>query len=435
MKLFLICAEKSGSNIIKQVLERLQKNGVNLRDIEIRGVVYDDVADEFGVKTLFLPSEIAVLGIGDILTSIPRIVSKINLTAKEIATWSPDLVLSVDAYDFCYRVVKKAKQLGAQTKFIHIVAPSVWAYWSGRAKNVVKYFDHLFYLLPFEKKYFPSNDKAKKKEEWGEKKYISLDNNEDVEIAAESAKTEVPEWFFFVFVSCKKRKKIQTARYNNFTATFVGFPATFQERDASIVKDKKLIGITVGSRRGEIERHKNIMLSALARLRLMDKHLHFVVLATPDFHEELQQFFAPIKNILVVSDEAEKRKIIQKCQLVISKSGTNSIEIGALGTAMIVYYKVAKMTAMFARMFAKIKFVNLFNITTSRMIVPELIQSNATAENIANLAYRMVNDDTIINEQLHNVKHAISMMQNRDGKPIDIISNSLKCIFHDYGNK
>ena len=435
MKLFLICAEKSGSNIIKQVLERLQKDGTNLQDIEMRGVVYDDVANEFHVKPLFSPSEIAVLGIGDILTSIPRIVSKINLTAKEIATWSPDLVLSVDAYDFCYRVVKKAKQMGAQTKFIHIVAPSVWAYWSGRAKNVVKYFDHLFYLLPFEKKYFPSNDKAKKKEEWGEKKYISQDNNEDVEIAAESAKTEVPEWFLQDIESCKKRKKIQTARCNNFTATFVGFPATFQERDADIVKDKKLIGITVGSRRGEIERHKNVMLSTLARLRLMDKNLHFVALATPDFHEELQQFFAPVKNISVVSDEAEKRKMIQQCQLVISKSGTNSIEIGALGTAMIVYYKVAKITAMFARMFAKIRFVNLFNITMHRMIVPELIQSNATAENIANVAYNMVNNEEILDEQLHNVKHAISMMQNQNGKPIEIISNSLKCIFDDYGNK
>ena len=435
MKLFLICAEKSGSNIIKQVLERLQKDGTNLQDIEMRGVVYDDVADEFGVKTLFLPSEIAVLGIGDILTSIPRIVSKINLTAKEIATWSPDLVLSVDAEDLRKRVVKKAKQMGAQTKFIHIVAPSVWAYWSGRAKNVVKYFDHLFYLLPFEKKYFPSNDKVKKKEEWGEKKYISQNNQEDVEIAAESAKTEVPEWFLQDIESCKKKKKIQTARYNNFSATFVGFPATFQERDASIIKDKKLIGITVGSRRGEIERHRNIILSALARLRLMDKNLHFVVLATPDFHEELQQFFAPIKNILVVSAEAEKRQMIQQCQLVISKSGTNSIEIGALGTAMIVYYKVAKMTAMFARMFAKIRFVNLFNITMHRMIVPELIQSNATAENIANLAYNMVNNEEILDEQLHNVKHAISMMQNQDGKPIEIISNSLKCIFDDYGNK
>ena len=406
-----------------------------MQDIEMRGVVYDDVAAEFHVKPLFSPKQIAVLGIGDILTSIPRIVSKINLTAKEIATWSPDLVLSVDAYDFCYRVVKKAKQMGAQTKFIHIVAPSVWAYWSGRAKNVVKYFDHLFYLLPFEKKYFPSNDKVKKKEEWGEKKYISQDNQEDVEIAVGSAKTEMPEWFLQDIESCKKRKKVQTARCNNFSATFVGFPATFQERDEGIIKDKKLIGITVGSRRGEIERHKNIMLSTLARLRLMDKNLHFVVLATPDFHEELQQFFTPVKNISVVSDEAEKRQMIQKCQLVISKSGTNSIEIGALGTAIIVYYKVAKMTAMFARMFAKIRFANLFNITTNRMIVPELIQSNATAENIANLAYRMVNSEEILDEQLHNVKHAISMMQNQNGKPIDIISNSLRCIFNEYGNK
>ena len=74
MKLFLICAEKSGSNIIKQVLERLQKDGTNLQDIEMRGVVYDDVAAEFGIKPLFSPKQIAVLGIGDILTSIPRIV-------------------------------------------------------------------------------------------------------------------------------------------------------------------------------------------------------------------------------------------------------------------------------------------------------------------------------------------------------------------------
>ena len=95
-------------------------------------------------------------------------------TAKAIIKFQPDLVLSVDAYDFCIRVAKKVRKIQNKTQindkntkfkpitFWHIVAPSVWAYFSGRAKTLAKYYNHLFYLLPFERKYFaPFENKRK----------------------------------------------------------------------------------------------------------------------------------------------------------------------------------------------------------------------------------------------------------------------------------
>ena len=376
-KIFLICAEKSGNNILKCLLTDLKSamGEQAFSNIDFQGIVYDDMTKTFGIKQLFSPEELAVFGIGDIIFRLPQILDCITSTVNKILEWQPNLVLSVDAYDFCFRVAKKVRLHQASgTKFWHIVAPNVWAHSVSRAKKVAKNFHRLFYLLPFERKYF---------------------------------------------------KPLELQGTNGFTSTFIGYPATFQQRNTNITKDEKLIGITIGSRQGEIKRHLGLIVDTIMLLRLLDPMYHFVILATKDTSSQIAQAIKDIKQTTIIDDDNEKQQTIQKCSLIIAKSGTNNVEIGALGTAMITYYKTSKITYFLAKMLVKIKLINLYNITLGKMIIPEFIQQNATANNLAKCANYLMSNPTAREEQLRQIAVAINEMQIKNTYPTKIVSNEI----------
>ena len=379
-KIFLICAEKSGNNIIHQVLNRIDKE--ILKNTELYGVVDDEIAMKYNIKQIFSPEKLAVLGIGDIITKIPSLLDKISYTASKILNIKPDIVISVDAYDFCIRVAKIVKKSNNKIKLWHIVAPSVWAYWSGRSKTLSKYYNHLFYFLPFEKPYF--------------KKYEHLGENE-------------------------------------FLTTFIGYPATFsnninkEEDGYNIERDKNLIGITIGSRVSEINRHISIISKTIMLLKIANKDYQFAILATKDTAEYIRNYFKKYRNIVIIDDDNEKKETIKKCVLIIAKSGTNNIEIGSIGTPMITYYKTSPLTYFFAKLFSKTKLINLFNITLGKMAIPELVQKKLTPENLAKTAFYLINNDEERKKQVDNIKIAINQMQREDKKyPLDIVADNIK---------
>ncbi|GEM_PF-6747885 len=390
-KVFLICAEKSGNNILEGVLERLKTELKNdFSNIEFEGIVFDETAKKYNIKQLFSPSKLAMFGIGDILFKIPELLDRITYTANTIIKHKPDLVISVDAYDFCFRVARKVKKYSKKNKdekvknikMVHIVAPSVWAYLPRRAKNVAKYFNHLFYLLPFEKKYFKPHERYENKQH----------------------------------------------NIGEFLTTFIGFPATFQNKDANIHKDPKAIGITIGSRYGEISRHKDLILETIMRLKMLDKDLKFFVLSTKETEPIIKNIFKHLKNVFIISDEDEKKKTIQKCALIIAKSGTNNIEIGALGTPMIVFYKTSPLTYILGKFFATTKLINLYNISLNKMAIPELIQQKAHPNNLTRLVINFLSDEEQGKKQIDDINLAIKTMQtDKQEYPIDIVAKKISC--------
>ena len=376
-KIFLICAEKSGNNIINRVLSDLKSTigEQAFSNIDFQGIVYTDTANNFGIKQLFSPEELAVFGIGDIIFRLPQILDRITFTANKILEWQPNLVLSVDAYDFCFRVATKVRSHKTSgTKFWHIVAPNVWAHSASRAKKVAKNFHRLFYLLPFEKKYF---------------------------------------------------KPLELRGENGFISTFIGYPETFQQRNTNITKDDKLIGITIGSRQGEIKRHLGLIVDTIMLLRLCNPLYQYVILATKDTSNQIKQAIKDIKQTTIIDDDNEKQQTIQKCSLVIAKSGTNNVEIGALGTAMITYYKTSKITYFLAKMLVKIKLINLYNITLGKMIIPEFIQQNATANNLAKCANYLMSNQDAREKQLQQIAIAINEMQIKNTSPTKIVAEEI----------
>ena len=87
------------------------------------------------------------MGFIEVVPKIPKILKLISLATNQIIKNQPDLVITIDAPDFNFRVVKKLRKSGYKGKIIHIVAPTVWAYRKSRAKKIAKIYDKLFSII------------------------------------------------------------------------------------------------------------------------------------------------------------------------------------------------------------------------------------------------------------------------------------------------
>ena len=149
IKIFIIAGELSGDILGGDLL--IQLRGLTNNNIEIYGVGGDKMAAQ-GLISIFDIKLLSIMGIFEVLSKVPSILKLLKLAKNKIIEIKPDIVITIDAPGFNFRLQKSIKKLNI--KQIHYVAPSVWAWKSYRAKKIAKYLDHLLVLFPFEKQFF-----------------------------------------------------------------------------------------------------------------------------------------------------------------------------------------------------------------------------------------------------------------------------------------
>ena len=151
MKLFIIAGEKSGDLLGSKILQNINKNV-----FDIYGIGGELMLKNGLKESLFPMEELSLMGIFEILPKIFNLLKRIKQTAEYIIKLQPDVVLTIDSPDFCFRVMKLVKKLDRENKIkkVHFIAPSVWAYREKRAEKISKIYDLLFCILPFEPSYF-----------------------------------------------------------------------------------------------------------------------------------------------------------------------------------------------------------------------------------------------------------------------------------------
>ena len=146
MKVFVIAGENSGDALGASLMKSLtHKTG---GDVEYCGVGGPEMEAQ-GLKSLFPMTDLAVMGVFEVLPRLRLLLKRMSETAHAIELEKPDVVVTIDAPDFCFRVIKKLRKRHNAVPVVHYVAPSVWAWRSGRARKVSKFLDHLLCLLPF----------------------------------------------------------------------------------------------------------------------------------------------------------------------------------------------------------------------------------------------------------------------------------------------
>lgn len=360
MKIYVIAGEKSGDFIGGLLMKALREVGrKNHNKIEFHGVGGENM-ESSGLKSLFPLEEINLMGFVEVIPHIFRINKLINRTVKDIIDNNPKTLVTIDSPGFTFRVAKKIKKLAPHIKLVHIVAPSVWVYKPGRAQKYADIYDHMLTLLTFEPKYFTQ-----------------------LGLASTCIGHPVLEQDFYKS-SGKLRKEMK------------------------IEDDVKAIAVTPGSRRGEIVRHMPIIKDIFNKLSVMHKIKVIFVQSEESNVTLISEFLRDARFNYSFSTDRLQAFAASDCAL--AKSGTNTLEIAASGTPMVIGYKLNPVTFTILKLFIKIKFASLINIIANREIIPEYIQSDFDVDYVALSISNLLNDDQKAKKQVDESKKVLKSL-------------------------
>ena len=150
MKIYLIAGEPSGDLLGSRFMRAMKEKHPEVEFVGIGG----ESMENAGLKSLFDISDLAVMGLAEVIPSIPKILGLIKKTVQDIEMQKPDVLMTIDSWSFGARIQKiiRRKKLGIPQ--VHYVAPQVWAWKKKRARTMYKYIDLLLTLFPNEPRYF-----------------------------------------------------------------------------------------------------------------------------------------------------------------------------------------------------------------------------------------------------------------------------------------
>jgi len=357
---FLIAGENSGDALGASLMRALKDKTQG--EVRFAGVGGPEMTAE-GLSSLFPMQDLAVMGVFEVVPKLPTLLRRMGETADEIERLKPDVLITIDAPDFCFRVIKKIKARGLRLPIVHYVAPSVWAWRPGRAAKVAKFLDHLLCLLPFEPPYFHA---------------VGLD------------------------------------------ATFVGHPvvtrhideaggAAFRSRHA-IGAETKVMCVLPGSRGGEVERLLEVFGDAVQRLHAHIPDLVVVIPAVAHLHDKIAQTVSTWAVPTYVVGQDEKAEAYVASDAALAASGTVTLELAMAGVVHVIGYRVNALTALLGRLLIKSPYANLINICLQREAVPEFIQGQCTADNLAQELERLLTDEGARAAQRHSATDALTQL-------------------------
>jgi lipid-A-disaccharide synthase len=145
LKIAVIAGEESGDILGADFIAAMQL----YHELDVIGVGGAHMSSH-GLKSLFDPSQIALMGVASIITKIPRLIALIQRTSDFIIKQNPDCLIIIDSPEFCQRVARKVRRADPSIPIVNYICPSVWAWRPGRAKAMKTYIDHVLTILPFE---------------------------------------------------------------------------------------------------------------------------------------------------------------------------------------------------------------------------------------------------------------------------------------------
>ena len=372
IKVFIVAGELSGDLLGEGLIIELKKM---TNDIEIFGVGGSKMIAQ-GLNPIFNIKFLSIMGIFEVILKIPKVIKLLNLAKSKIIEINPDIVITIDAPGFNFRLQKSIKSLGI--KQIHYVAPSVWAWKSYRAKKITKFLDHLLVLFPFEKKFFIKE---------------------------------------------------------GLSTTFVGHPIAFDdyynnnqyflEKSLNENALKKIV-ILPGSRISEIKKLMPVFIKAAELLNKNYKEIKFYIVTLTEYKTIIMEYFKDTNlNFYITSSHDERYNIYGKADFALCASGTVTMELAKASTAMLVVYKLHFITWFILKAMVKVKTATIINIILKENVIPELFQQDVNEFNIHRIIKSYLDDDNLNKIQIKKLKIAINELKSGTNDPSYIAAKSV----------
>jgi lipid-A-disaccharide synthase len=354
----LACGEASGDvygAAVARHLRALQP------DIELFGFGGDRMA-EAGVELVGEYRQIAVTGLSQALSVIPRALRLVKQLGQMAAERRPDVFVPIDAPDFNFRLLPAMHRL--TVPIVYYISPQVWAWRAGRLRVLRRLAARVLVLFPFEAALYERH----------------------------GAPVE--------FVGHPLVELVQTGHDRNAWL-----------RELGLDPARPVVALLPGSRRSEVHRLLPVMRRSM---RLIGSHVpgvQFVVARAPSLGDDLFTDMAGEPGLRVVTDQTDAT--LGAADAVVTASGTATVQAALHGRPMVIVYKLSAFDYALGRLFVKVQHFGMVNLIAGRAIVPELIQHACRPEAISAEIVSMLTRP----ERVATIRAGLSEVRDRLGGP------------------
>jgi lipid-A-disaccharide synthase len=338
-KVLIVAGESSGDLYGAHVVEAMASLAPQVTFYGIGG----SEMERRGVNLLFSSSELAVVGLTEVLEKMGHIWRAWKEMKRFIAGQRPHLAVLIDYPDFNLRLARFLKDNAVPV--LYYVSPQVWAWRSGRIKKIAKWVDKMAVILPFEVPFYQQA-------------------GVDVE-----------------FVGHPLLDILNTDLSRDEARRQLGVPP-----------DAILIGLLPGSREREV---KALLPPLMGAAKIISKEFpscRFMLPLASTVRKDLVQGCIAEGHLSLEVVEGRTFEVMKAADLLLVVSGTATLEGAIAGVPMVIIYRLSRISYLIGRMLVKVKCIGLANIVVGRKVVPELIQGEVTPQRIAHEAEKILRD-------------------------------------------
>lgn len=311
-------------------------------DIKFFGIA-GTLSQKRGVEIVFDISNLALVGLTEVIKNIFTVKSAYSKILSKIDSEKPDLAILVDYPGFNLRLAKELHKRSIPVAYY--ISPQVWAWGRDRIKIIKKCVKRVLVFFKFEEELYKTYD-----------------------VDAE-------------FVGHPLLDVVKITSTKNETCSKYG-----------IDKDARLIALLPGSRELEVKALLPIMTEAARIIKSKIQNAQFIILKHPDLPDNLYRNIIKDHALDIKMAEGDVYNVVGASSFAMVASGTTTLETALIGTPFLITYKASLITYLLYKIVADIKFIGLVNIIAGHRIVPELLQFDATPQNLSGKAIGLITD-------------------------------------------
>lgn len=349
MKYFLIAGEASGDLHASGLMREIKALDTEAEFYFLGGGLM--LAQ--GGKMVKHYREMAFMGFINVLKNAGTVLNNLKECKQALRNFQPDVLILIDYPSFNLRIAKFAKD-ELNLPVCYYIPPKIWAWKEFRIKQIKKYVDRVFSILPFETDFY--------KKHHYEVDYMGNPTVESI------------------------------AGHPNQHQTF----DEFCQKNA--LSKQPIIAVLPGSRKQEI---KNCLPVILEGVKDFAEH-QIVVSGAPGIEPEFYNEAVSSNKFQIVFDQTYD--LLRHAEVAVVNSGTAVLETAIIGTPQVVVYHVAfgKIALFLKKIFIKVKYVSLVNLIAGKEVVRELLAYHFTSKNVKTETEKLISDNVYRNEMIKN---------------------------------
>ncbi|MDO7468169.1 lipid-A-disaccharide synthase [Acinetobacter baumannii] len=385
LKIGIVVGEVSGDTLGVKLMRSFREQGI---DAEFEGIGGPQMIAE-GFNSYYPMETLSVMGIVEVLKDLKKLFAVRDGLINQWTQHPVDIFIGIDAPDFNLRLSKSIKEKNLPIKTVQYVSPSVWAWRQGRVHGIKQSIDLVLCLFPFEKVFY-----------------------EQYEVPA-------------AFVGHPLAKQLPLEN-----------PIQIAKQELGVDENQKHIALLPGSRKGEVERLLPMLLGAANILHAKYSDIQFLIPAINDARKQqieqgVEQLAPQLKakiHILENTDSESKigRMVMNASDIIALASGTATLEAMLMHRPMVTFYKLHWLTYLIAKFLVKIPYYSLPNIIAGKKVIEELIQADATPENLAAEIEKLMNVEIAQIQVMQHLTMHKQLISGNTEDPVQAILNVLE---------